>query len=64
MGKPDLKIDDEIIVWDSDYSRRRQRYFAEWDEDGKVMAFSGGATSWSNHYTIPTVAWDNFETLK
>jgi hypothetical protein len=43
----DWQIDDKVLVW-NDPSNKIRRYFAGVSNEGKPMAFGGGATSWSN----------------
>ena len=50
-------IDAKVWVW-GDNKNKRKRYFAGIHEDGRPMAWIGGATSWSD----PTVfVWDHAE---
>ncbi len=60
MPRPDLKIDDPVIVWDFAENAARRRHFAGWTDDGKVKTWNQG-TSWLscyttiwNYYRLPT----------
>ena len=63
MIKKELKIDDPVIVYDSDFPHiPLHAHFAGWNAYGDMMTFSKGRTSWSyqnrrmNHwqkYKIP-----------
>ena len=55
--RPDLKIDDPVIVWHRGTGECR-RYFAGWDEDGEIMTWMDGATKWSSDGG--TTTWDNY----
>lgn len=63
--KPDLKVDDILIVSDyPDSKTAKWRYFSHWAEDGRVACFHGGSDSLTNtdtpvpweYYRIPTEA--------
>lgn len=49
-----VPVDTPILVRDSENHRWRKRYFAKY-KNGKVFAWGGGETSWSNTdgYTTP-----------
>lgn len=42
-----VAVDTPILVRDSEHEEWEKRYFAKY-EDGKVYAWSGGATSWTS----------------
>ena len=44
---PDLKVDTPVFVWNEKGMAREKKYFKEFNEDGKIVCFYGGATSWS-----------------
>ena len=55
---PDLKVDTEVIVWDiKDFMYKR--YFKEFNNDGKIVCFSDGSTSWSSDGNTET--WRHWE---
>lgn len=43
----DWKVDDKILVWDSEDSKQYRRYFAGISSEGYILAYANGATSWS-----------------
>ena len=43
----EVEVDTPILVRDSEHEEWVKRYFAKY-EDGKVCAWSGGATSWTS----------------
>jgi hypothetical protein len=45
--RPELKIDDPVLVKDSEGEPWRKRHFAGWDKSGKVKVFLHGKTSFS-----------------
>lgn len=55
-----LEVDDPVIVWDKGLSKKN-RYFKEFNDDGKIVCFGGGATSFSNstNYSCDK-SWDNW----
>ena len=56
MPRPDLRIDDPVIVWDYPDGGRYRRHFAGWTPDGRIKAWNNG-TSWTTeHVTI----WNNY----
>jgi len=56
--KPNLKVDDKVLVWDAKSLKKYKRYFKGWNKDDKIVCFSLGTTSWSaeNENT-----WDYWE---
>ncbi len=59
--RPDLKVDDPVIVWgNSDYKERR--CFSGWNDNGSITCFidgkneftSKGITSRWHHYELPS----------
>ena len=57
--RPDLKVDDRVIVWSDGTAYRYKRYFKEWGVDGKINCFAGGCTSWNDGGYC--THWDNYE---
>ena len=45
---PDLEVDTKVIVWNIEGYEKRKRYFKKFDENGKIVCFNDGTTSWSN----------------
>lgn len=43
----DLKIDDKVLVWDTNPNDKLKRHFSGLDEDGKPTAWYDGKTSFS-----------------
>ena len=59
---PTLKVDDKVLVWDNNPTRKLKRYFSHFDERGSIHCFSNGYTSWSsNGETIPWANWELVE---
>jgi hypothetical protein len=56
MPKPDLKIDDPVIVWMNNCEEER-RYFAGWSEDGRIICWAAGGTSWSTGSNTTWYQW-------
>ena len=52
-----VKVDTPILVRDFETSRWEKRYFAFF-ENGKVHAWSGGATSWTSEGHNNTMSWN------
>ena len=58
--RPDLKVDDPVIVWNN-INDKFKRHFKAWADDGKIVCFNNGKTLWSNsgdctpwkYYLIP-----------
>src|SRR5690606_32016401 len=53
---PDLKVDDPIWVRDHDHEEWRRRHFKCWN-DGRVVAYANGGTSWSTNSTTTWNRW-------
>jgi hypothetical protein len=53
----DWQVDDPIWVWETDADDPLPRYFAGIANDGRVLAWIGGATSYSNVEEQP-LAWN------
>ena len=46
---PNLKVDAKVIVWNSvEYVLKEKRHFKEFNNKGKIVCFTNGATSWSD----------------
>ena len=56
---PTLKVDDKVLVWDNNPTRKLKRYFSHFDSNGKIHCFLDGSTSWSRNES--TALWDNWE---
>jgi hypothetical protein len=58
--RPDLKVDDPVIVW-LDGDKQFRRHFARWNhDDGRIQTFADGVTSWSFE-NEKLVTWDHYE---
>lgn len=51
-----VPVDTPILVRDSEISKWEKRYFAFF-ENGRVNAWCGGTTSWSNENITRTMSW-------
>ena len=51
-----VAVDTPILVRDSEISKWEKRYFAFF-ENGRVNAWCGGTTSWSNENITRTMSW-------
>ena len=60
IGHPYLKVDDKVVVWEND-GIKEKRHFAEWGEDGRIVCFAYGMTSFT---TDSTYLWDNYEIIE
>jgi hypothetical protein len=58
--RPNLKDGDPVVVWGYG-SERRNRYFKEWDEDGRIVCWRNGSNRWSCDYDSSDMPWDNYE---
>ena len=45
--RPDLKVDDRILVRDKGHANWVKQYFAKWSGDGRIVTFVDGKTSWT-----------------
>lgn len=59
--RPNLKIDDPVLVKGNLHGRWEKRHFAGWSPTGRMMTWADGKTSWSSnekfvwsYYAIPT----------
>jgi hypothetical protein len=59
----DLQIDDKVLVWNDRKGTlaKFKRYFAGVSRNGKPLAFSDGATSWSTEDTGKRTNYDDIE---
>jgi hypothetical protein len=55
--RPDLKIDDPVIVWDLQ-SLQSRRHFAGWTDDRKILTYIRGKTKWTSEGE--TMSWDHW----
>lgn len=60
--RPDLKVDDRVMVRDHKDYPFMKRHFAGWADDGRIECFADGCTSWSvgivqtwDEYKLPEV---------
>jgi len=54
---PDLKVDTKVIVWKSGEPKKR-RHFKKFNEDGDIICFAHGATSWTMSGTFTWKYWE------
>jgi hypothetical protein len=61
--RPDLKVDDPVIVWlrGFEFTQKRKRHFSGWNEDGRIETFENGQTSWSSENHNRILTWDHYE---
>jgi hypothetical protein len=45
--RPDLKVDDRVLVSSTPNSGWLKRHFKRWADDGRIVTFMDGNTSWS-----------------
>ena len=57
---PDLKKDDPVIVWGSNNPTKKKRHFAKWSEDGNIVCYSNGMTSWSSEHG-KLIEWEYYK---
>ncbi|PHQ82925.1 MAG: hypothetical protein COB69_00305 [Phycisphaera sp.] len=61
---PEMAIDTPVIVWNRKGCKFYQ-YFNRFDEDGKIMCFTNGKTSFSsNHAGETEISWKHWELYK
>ena len=46
---PALKVDTRVVVWSGDGCEKYKRYFKEFDENGVIICFLNGKTSWTSN---------------
>jgi hypothetical protein len=46
--RPDLKVDDRVLVRNKSDALWSHRHFAKWGEDGKIEVYANGRTSWTS----------------
>ena len=59
--RPELKVDDRVLVRNKESDGWQKRHFKHWSGDGRVACFDNGATSWAsegygqtwNFYRLP-----------
>jgi len=57
---PDLAIDTKVLVWDLEGVVMYKRYFKKFNNDGKIVCFEDGKTSWSSPKN-KEVSWSYWE---
>jgi len=61
-SRPDLKVDDKVVVWDDDCPALiRKRHFSSWSDNGKIITFSGGASAYTIDERNIQDEWDHYE---
>jgi hypothetical protein len=61
--RPDLKVDDRVLVSSTPNSGWLKRHFKRWADDGRIVTFMDGNTSWTekgfesswDEYKLPEV---------
>ena len=61
---PDLKVDTKVFVWNSNKNRRVKRHFKAFNEDGDIICFAYGATSWTTNGAFTWEHWELAEDIK
>ena len=54
----ELKIDDKVLVRNSEYDEWKKRYFAGINSFSKIQTFPNGTTSWSSGSDTKRITWD------
>ena len=54
---PKLEVDTKVLVWNGTNVDPVKRYFSHFNEDGDIMVFSGGLTSWNYKETVTFNYW-------
>jgi len=57
LPRPQLKVDDKILVRNHDSHSWHKRYFAGWSANEKIMTFMNGGTSWTQEHTYEWNEW-------
>jgi len=57
---PNLKVNQKVIVWD-DNSTKYYRHFYDFEDNGNIVTFKDGTTSWSS---TGVRSWENYEVLE
>jgi hypothetical protein len=61
MPRPDLKIDDPVLVRDNADGKWLKKHFAGWSDDGRMQTWPYGGTSWSNEEELVPHKWDHWK---
>ncbi len=56
FDNPDLAVDTRVLVTNERNCTLQPRYFQEWDEQGNMICYSNGRTSFSS-FTYDTSKW-------
>jgi hypothetical protein len=59
--RPNLKVDDPVVVWYDVVRTENRRYFKEWGEDGRIVCWRLGKTKWSATDEDDCCAWNHYE---
>lgn len=59
---PDLKVDTKVLVWDVGPCKKQRRHFSHFD-DGFIVCFPKGLTSFTVGIGEGNVRWGNFEVV-
>jgi hypothetical protein len=60
---PKLEVDTKVLVWCKEGEKKKKRYFSHFDEEGLIVTFPSGSTSWSSESTN-FLAWNYWELPK
>lgn len=60
---PDLKVDAKVMVWDEGDCKKKRRHFSHF-EDGAIVCFPKGLTSFTADIGESSVRWRNFEVVE
>ena len=60
---PKLEVDTKVLVWDSEKKVKLHRHFSHFEENGKIVTFAEGRTSWSQG-DKSVVDWEYWELPK
>lgn len=60
---PDLKVDAKVLVWDGGDCEKQRRHFSHFD-DGIIVCFPKGLTSFTVGIGVSNVRWHNFEVVE
>lgn len=60
---PDLKVDAKVLVWNNGQWSKRRRHFSHFD-DGVIVCFPKGLSSFTVDIGERNMRWDNFEVVE
>lgn len=62
--RPDLEVDDKVLVAMNHHSKHSRRHFSHWAEDGRIACFEDGKTSWSIEKPIDSFSYTTWDKYK